>query len=70
MTAWTVVIATVVVVAVVVVVLARQGYPGGLSEEQNRSQSGQLYTMERPAGPDAESMHAEPRPPSPDEPDT
>jgi hypothetical protein len=64
-----VVIATVVLVAVVVAVLARQGSVGRLSEEEGRRRP-QSDVVERPAGPGAESMHADepggPRTPPPD----
>lgn len=64
-----VVVVTIVLVVVVVVVLARQGSPGRLSEERGstapRSGSGPDLAsgpdvVERPAGPGAEAMDADP----------
>lgn len=53
-----VVIATVVVTIAVVFVLLRQGSVGRLSEEDGHP--ARDHVVERPAGPDAEAMHADP----------
>jgi hypothetical protein len=50
--AWAVVIGTIVAVAVVVAVLARQGNPADLSEQDGHHPMDDV--TERPAGPDAE----------------
>ena len=54
-----VVIAAVVATIIVVAVLWKQGSPGRLSEEHGR-RSRRDDVVERPAGPDAESMAPEP----------
>lgn len=54
--AWAVVGATAGLLVALGVVLARQGSPGKLSEEQSTSRSLRPYVVDRPAGPDAEAM--------------
>lgn len=57
MAAWAVVVGTVLVLVVLGVVLARQGSPGGLSEQAGTTRSQQQpNVVGRPAGPDAEPM--------------
>jgi hypothetical protein len=55
--AWVVVAATVLALVVLGIVLARQGSPGGLSEQPGTNRSRQQpNVVGRPAGPDAEPM--------------
>jgi hypothetical protein len=58
MAAWIVVIGTVVLVALVAALLARQGSPGRLSEQQGRG-ARRSRVVDRPADADAESMQVD-----------